>query len=281
MISRPRFIPQPLSFYHPCLHHLAVAGRRAERYLEWGLGSRRYCGASQRSNLAFRIKKHQSVLVRKLGNVDTSLQLNKVDNLRIVIDALDGILIRPGETFSFWKAVGRPDKKRGFKLGMELSRGRARPGIGGGICQASNLIFWLALHSSLKVVERHHHSFDPFPDQNRVLPFASGATVMFNYRDLQLFNPTDAVFQLRLWTDKKCLNGDLRADHEKKTSYSVFERNHRFENRDGKWFRGNELWRKVIDVEGGGAHVGEEFLFSNYAEVKYEPKVDRAVGRDL
>jgi vancomycin resistance protein YoaR len=35
----------------------------------------------------------------------------------------------------------------------------------------------------------------------RVLPFASGATVMYNYKDLRLHNPTNQTFQLRLWLD--------------------------------------------------------------------------------
>jgi vancomycin resistance protein VanW len=77
---------------------------------------------------------------------------------------------------------------------MELSFGEARSGIGGGICQLSNLIHWMAIHSPLVVVERSNHSFDPFPDEGRVLPFGSGAAIFYNYVDLVLHNPTDRVF---------------------------------------------------------------------------------------
>lgn len=79
---------------------------------------------------------------------------------------------------------------------MELSFGEARPGVGGGICQLSNLIHWMALHSPLQVVERSNHSFDPFPDHNRVLPFGFGAAIFYNYVDLVLHNPTRQHFQL-------------------------------------------------------------------------------------
>lgn len=57
---------------------------------------------------------------------------------------------------------------------MELSFGVARSGIGGEISQISNLIHWLVLHSELQLVERAKHSFDPFADDGRVLPFWVG-----------------------------------------------------------------------------------------------------------
>ena len=87
------------------------------------------------------------------------LQYNKVDNLKIVIEKINGTLIKPGNTFSFCKTVGLLTKRKGYKLGMELSFGEAKAGIGGGICQSSNLLHWLALHSPLTINERHHHSF--------------------------------------------------------------------------------------------------------------------------
>ena len=247
--------------------------RISERVLQWRMDGRRYASNRDSDPLPFRIKKHQSVLIRKLGDADIQLQRNKVDNLRIVVDRLSGLLIRPEETFSFCRLVGPPLRIRGFKPGMELSNGEPRTGVGGGICQASNLIFWLALHTPLEVVERHHHSFDPFPDQGRVLPYASGATVMFNYLDLRLHNPTNRTFQLRMWFDAKCLNAEFRLDDEWPLSYKVFERAHRFERVDAKWWRRNELWRRVIDKSNGTA-VREEFLFANRGAVMYEPTPD-------
>ena len=49
--------------------------------------------------------------------------------------------------------------------------GEVKTSIGGGICQLANLLYWMALHTPLEVIERHHHSFDPFPDSGRTLPF--------------------------------------------------------------------------------------------------------------
>jgi len=108
---------------------------------------------------------------------------------------------------------------------MEISQGIPRPGVGGGICQISNLIYWLALHSGLDVVERSHHGFDPFPDNNRVLPFASGATVFYNYIDLQIKNNTKMTFQINLMITQKCLEGEIMANEEPLYTYSVLKKN--------------------------------------------------------
>ena len=43
------------------------------------------------------------------------LQYNKIDNLKIVVERINGTLIKPGETFSFCKTVGLPTKKKGYK----------------------------------------------------------------------------------------------------------------------------------------------------------------------
>ncbi len=276
MIKRPKWIKRSLATYHPALYGLVVFIKRVERHLEWIFDKHKYSNNHTEEILEHRVKKHQSVLIRKLSDSeDRKLQINKIENLKIVIKQLEGVVINPGETFSFYKLVGKPTKKRGFLEGMELSMGCARPGVGGGICQASNLIYWLALHSPLEIIERHHHSFDPFPDQGRVLPFASGATVMYNYRDLRLKNNTPYKFQLRFWLDKKCINGEIRSSHFLRYSYKVYEKDHRFVEKNSQIFRGNELWRRVIDKESGGKTIDHEFITSNYAEVKYIPSQEK------
>ncbi|MGF2414240.1 MAG: VanW family protein, partial [Ferruginibacter sp.] len=194
-----------LSQRHPALYYISVFTKRLKRKIQWYTDDKKYTSSKSSQHLKYRIKKHQSVLLKKLGSNNEQLQLNKVTNLKIAAAKINGILIKPGETFSFCKLVGLPTKQKGYLLGMELSFGEARAGIGGGICQISNLIHWLAIHSPLTVTERYHHSFDPFPDDGRVLPFGSGATVFYNYRDFQLTNNTAYTFQINLWFSEKCL----------------------------------------------------------------------------
>lgn len=223
------------------------------------------------SKLSFRIKKHQSVLLKKLGDSDVQLQINKVVNLKIASKHIDGVLIRPGETFSFCKLVGLPTRRKGYLPGMELSFGEAKAGIGGGICQISNLLHWLVIHSPLTVTERYHHSFDPFPDDGRVLPFGSGATVFYNYRDYQFTNNTGHTFQINLWFSEKCIEGELRVDGELDHAYHIIEKDHQFLKIDGQFYRKNEIWRNKIMKYESGRVVDTELITKNFARVTYTP----------
>ena len=233
----------------------------------------RFASEVQAENLPFTSKKHQSLLLRRLGNSDPELQQNKIKNLRIACPTIDGILIKPGQTFSFWRQIGEATAGKGYHEGMQLSRGEVVRGVGGGLCQLANMLYWMALHTPLTIVERHHHSFDPFPDENRVLPFGSGAGVFYNYVDLRFYNSTDLTFQVKLWLTDDHLKGAIYSDRETPHSYHVIEKNHKFSTLDGKNFRENEIWREIIDRRTGN-RVGEEMLVKNHAEVKYELNFD-------
>lgn len=261
-----------LSQRHPILYFLAVWIRRLKRIIEWYLDNKKYAHEITNDKLPYRIKKHQSVLLKKLGESDMQLQINKITNLKIAAKKINGILIKPGETFSFCKLVGLPTKQKGYLNGMELSFGKARAGIGGGICQISNLINWLVIHSPLHIIERHHHSFDPFPDDGRVLPFGSGATVFFNYRDYQFRNNTNHTFQINLWFSEKCLEGELRINYELDYAYHVIEKEHQFLKKDGQFFRKNEIWREKILKFESGKIIESKLITKNFARVTYVPE---------
>lgn len=237
----------------------------------WKIDGKRYSKRKQSEKLPFRVKKHQSKLIRKLGTTEMQLQYNKVDNLKIVIQRLNGTIIQPGETFSFYKIVGRPTRSRGFKEGIELSFGKARPGIGGGICQSTNLLHWLALHSPLSITERHHHSIDPFPDNGRVLPWASGSAIFYNYLDFQLTNNTECTFQINLWLTDKTIDGEIRVDKELDFAYHVYETDHKFIEKDDSYFRTNKIWRKKIAKFQGGKLLKNELMYENFGKVLYTP----------
>lgn len=168
-----------LTEIHPILYNLRISQKRFFRSILNMKERSRFSKNISRDSYPFTCKKHQSLLRRKLGNSDPQLQENKITNLKLAASKLDGILINPGETFSFWELVGKASRKKGYIEGMLLSMGEVKTGIGGGICQLANLLYWMALHTPLEVVERHHHSFDPFPDEGRVLPFGSGASVFY------------------------------------------------------------------------------------------------------
>jgi vancomycin resistance protein VanW len=262
-------MPKRLSELHPAIYHTRIFQKRLFRKLADVSGRVRFANEKIDDDLSFTCKKHQSLLRRRLGNSDPQLQENKIANLKIACPTIDRVLIKPGETFSFWQCVGEATAERGYTEGMQLSRGEVVRGVGGGLCQLANLLYWMALHTPLEIAERHHHSFDPFPDENRTLPFGSGAGVFYNYIDLRFFNPTDETFQLRVWLTDDHLKGAVFADREPQHSYHVFEKNHRFTNVDKTNYRENEIWREVIDRRSGN-RLREELIVRNFSEVKYE-----------
>lgn len=265
---------KPISSYNKLFYVLVVEARRFARCLQWTFDGRHYAKAFQTRPLPHRVYKHQSVLVRTLGDVDLQLQVNKVTNIRLSLPKINGILIRPGETFSYFRLAGRATRRKGFLEGVMLSGGEAVAGIGGGLCQISNLIHWICLHSPLTVTEHHHHAFDVFPDSGRVVPFGSGATLMYNYLDYQVTNRTDRTFQLLFWLDEKCLNGELRVDEQLPVTYHVLEKKHAFLKIGEDYYRTNELWQQRIQRGGSGDVTTQTLLQKNFSLVKYTPEGD-------
>lgn len=250
----------------------------ARRYLRWFMLWRRFATkkAPPLSCVQF---SHRTPLLRKLKDVDMYLQHNKITNLRLAAERLDGIVVEPGQVFSFWRLVGKPTKAKGYAPGMVLFCGTVRAGTGGGLCQLSNLIYWMTLHTPLKVKERYRHSFDVFPDDNRTQPFGSGATCVYNYRDLMIENGTDRPFQLCVGLADGCLCGEWRSTDKPELSYSVYETGHRIRLEPwGGYTRHNELRRKVSDAS--GRTVGDEYVTENHAVMMYRPFLESAKAPD-
>ena len=178
--------------------------------------------------------------------------------------------IRPGETFSIWRMVGRPTAARGFLEGLVLSNGKIEKGIGGGLCQLGNLLYWMALHSPLTVAERYRHGFDVFPDINRSIPFACGATLAYNYIDLQLKNDTSDSFQINLWLDGEFLHGEILSSREPEWRYEVYETDHLIKLQPwGGYTRHNRIWRRQTSLVDGW--MSESLVTENHAVMMYNP----------
>ena len=258
-----------LSELHPVLYHGRIWQKRVFRKLADVRLKGHFASEKRDDTFRYTCKKHQSLLRRRLGSSDPDLQENKVKNLRIACPTIDSIVIKPGETFSFWRQLGEATAAKGYHEGMQLSRGEVVRGVGGGLCQLANLLYWMALHTPLEVGERHHHSFDPFPDEDRVLPFGSGAGVFYNYIDLRFHNPTNNGFEIKLWLTDDHLKGAIYSERETPNTYHVFEKEHRFLFENGRNYRENEISRSIIDRRTGNT-IHEELLVHNHSEVKYE-----------
>lgn len=126
---------------------------------------------------------------------ELGLQLGKVQNLRIAARAVDGLIIRRGEIFSFWAHVGRPTRARGYVEGRELRQGCLIPTVAGGLCQLSNSLYRAAKQAGCGIIERHGHTA---PVPNSSFPPGEDATVFWNYVDLRFRANRDLRLSVRL-----------------------------------------------------------------------------------
>lgn len=231
--------------------------------------------------LPIKVFEHKSFLRRKLKNVDLWLQENKIINLKIAIKKLDKLVINPGQTFSFWRQIGKPTKEKGYVEGMVLRNGKVITGIGGGLCQLSNLLFWITLHTPLTVVERWRHGYDVFPDVKRDQPFGSGATCSYPNIDLQIKNNTNQQFQLFLEVNDEYLVGKWFSDKPLEFKYEIFEKEHEIKQEFfGGYSRNNKIFRKVIN-KNTNKEVYEDFIAENHALMMYEPLISAKVDKDF
>jgi vancomycin resistance protein VanW len=209
---------------------------------------------------------HRARLVRDYPEPWYSLQENKIVNLRLAASRIDGVTIAPGESLSFWRLVGRTSKRKGYLPGMTIADGRLTVSTGGGLCQLSNALYWVALHLGCEITERHRHSFDCFPDSYRTVPFGAGATVNYNYVDLRFRNEGEETLLLRVWLDEEYLHLEASADREPRWRYRVVEENHRFTGDGDARLRENDLYRLRL---AGDEVVSRELVTHNTGRVLY------------
>ena len=249
---------------------LGKAYYAARRYALWRSPRYRWAKERRQDSLPYLQASHKTPLLRHLRGEDMELQRNKVVNLRLAVEKLDGVLLRPGETLSYWRLIGKPSARRGYLPGMVLFLGRIGSDVGGGLCQLSNLIFWMTLHTDLTVVERYRHSHDVFPDAHRSQPFGTGATCAYPHRDLMLRNDTQETYQLRLWVGEKNLEGQWLATAPPVHRFEIQERDARMDQAAwGGYVRHNAIWRRVFDRD--GRFLEDQPLFTNDAIMMYSP----------
>jgi len=83
---------------------------------------------------------------------------NRGSNIQLASDQIDGVIVLPGQVFSFNDAVGPTTKANGFKLARTFIKGKDTRGYGGGVCQVSTTLYNAALMAGMEILERHAHS---------------------------------------------------------------------------------------------------------------------------
>lgn len=243
-----------------------------KRKFSWYFGKKKWASKKQNNSFNHNVFSHKSLVLRPLKDVDMYLQENKRKNLELAIQHINNIEIHPNETFSLWKLVGRPSKRKGYLEGLILNSGKIDKDIGGGLCQLGNLLFWIFAHSPLTITERYRHSYDVFPDVKRKVPFGAGATLSYNYIDLQVKNETNNSFKIKLWLDKTHLLGEVLSKEKLTDKYTIEERNHKIERQFwGGYTRHNQIYK----IKESDNLITEELLVENNAIMMYNPIIEK------
>ena len=108
---------------------------------------------------------------------------NRSTNIRLATQKINGVVLMPGETFSYNQVVGKRTTANGFKVAAVYSNGEVSEGVGGGICQVSSTLYNAVLFSNLEVTERRNHTF-----HTGYVPAGQDATVSWGAPDFKFKN---------------------------------------------------------------------------------------------
>ena len=136
---------------------------------------------------------------KKLSKFSTRLPKDtkaRYSNIKLACSALDGTVVKAGETFSLWDTLGCPTKQKGYRIAKAFnSNGSIRYSYGGGICQVSTTIYNALLKvDGIKIIERHEHSRDVV-----YIKDGKDAAVSYKSADLKFKNKLDYDIKLRAY----------------------------------------------------------------------------------
>ena len=256
--------------YGPLAYKISLAKEATKKDIKDLKEGRKFAKKIDKNNFEYIWKGDTKLLLRKLEGVDMQLQVNKITNLKLASKKIDGIIVRPGEEFSFWNLVGNATKIKGYKEGLVISNSQMKKGVGGGLCQMANMIHWLVLHTPLTVTELHHHSDALFPDVKRRVPFGTGTSISYKALDYRFKNTTKYPIQIRVWLDEKFLYGEIRCNVPLDKKYKIVEEdNHYARDEEGVFYRNSKVYRIITDKE-TDEEIKKELILNNHSKVMYD-----------
>ena len=252
----------------PWLLPLRTRQRKFCFYLKMRMDQNRYARVQSKEKLPVTLFSSSC----PMRNADTGFpmvyQENKVHNLKLAAKPIDGLLIRPGESFSFWMAARHADREIPYRDGLTEVNGKLTTTPGGGLCMITNLLFWVFLHSPLTVVERHGHERKDFPEPPSDAPMGVDATVAEGWLDLKVRNDTNKTFQIGIDFDKTHIIGSLRMERDEGISYRVFNGPVTYFRQGNEIIESVDVMRERISKEDGQV-LTETVLYCNQCEIGY------------
>jgi len=129
---------------------------------------------------------------------------NRITNIQISSEAINGLVLNPGDEFSFNNVVGVRSSAKGYRPGGAFVNGETVSVIGGGVCQVASTLHAAMMHSDLTITERHGHSRSvPY------LPRGRDATVFWNKLDFKFENNTSFPVRIDFKLDGRYLTASV------------------------------------------------------------------------
>ena len=252
----------------PFLLPVRLMQRKMFYYAKMRFDGCRYAKNIGGKQLPYQLFETECALYNGNTGFDMVYQENKVFNLKLAAKTLNGLLIKPGETFSFWQLVRHADKHVSYKNGLKMVNGKLTTAPGGGLCQMSNLLFWMFLHTPLTVTERTGHDVKEFPEQNSDAIKGVDATISEGWIDVKARNDTDCTYQIFITFDDVNVKGTVFADKSPQSKYRILNGSVEYTRKNGGIYESAGVERAEIDASSG--EITElKLLYTNTCKICY------------
>lgn len=149
----------------------------------------------------------KELLGRGVSNFAGSIT-NRIYNVGLTASKINGVLVAPGQTFSFNQTIGDISEATGFKKAYVIKEGRTVLDDGGGVCQVSTTLFRAVLNAGLPVAQRTAHAYRVgYYEQG--FPPGLDATVFYPSVDFQFKNDTPNHILVQAYTSGLTVYVDL------------------------------------------------------------------------
>ena len=215
--------------------------------------------------LSYPVYQYRLNMVNKNSGYPIVYQYNKVHNLKVASAPLHHLVIKPHQVFSLCRLIRYADQSIPYKDGLITVDEVTKPSYGGGLCQLSNMLYWVFLHSPLTVVERWPHNVETIP-QDPYTPYGVDSTIAEGWCDLKVRNDTTNTYQLMIdFENDEIMQVALWCDHPTNQTYTIYNRNLHY------YHEGKHLMQKVDvmrTIHKDGQTITEK-LYTNTCEIAY------------
>lgn len=251
----------------PFLLPLRKWQRKRLFYLKMRFDKNKYAKNRLETRLPYTVFETSSLMINTNSGYDVKYQFNKVHNLKLAAKTIDKIVLEPKETFSFCQCTRLADRYESYRDGLTFVDGKIIGSYGGGLCQLSNMLFWMFLHTPMTVIERHGHAVESFPSTTEDLPCGTDAAINEGWLDLKVRNGTDNTFQIEVRFDDEYMYGRILSQSPVEIDYTVYNSSVSYVRQNGRVYQLATVCRSETD--GSTAGKTERELYHNRCEIAY------------